>query len=142
MISVVGSILLLAPAVVMDVRKKRLPLVFLAVFGAAGIVVNLCFENLKWPDIAAGVAVGGLFLLISKITREQIAYGDGVLVGSLGAWIGGGLLSGAVLIGLLSGGAFGLFLILIRKRSRKHRLPFAPFLSFGCGIMLILNFFS
>lgn len=140
MIPVIGSALLLTPAVILDVREKRLPTVFLLLFGAVGVIVSLISKSLEWPEVLIGIAIGGLFLVLSKITREQIAYGDGVLIAALGAWIGGAVLSGAVLIGLLSGGIFGVALILIRRKSRKYRLPFAPFLAFGAAVMLFFSY--
>ena len=130
-VSAAGSVSLLAPSVVLDVRKKTLPVWLLAGFGVFGLVVQLAILRTSVLLTLTGLLPGVILLVAAALTKEKIGYGDGALSCALGAWIGGPKAAGAVLSGLILGGLFGTALIVFRKKSSAHRIPFAPFLLVG-----------
>ena len=80
---------------------------------------------------AGGAGVGILFLLVSKVTREGFGYGDSWAILALGIYLGlWGVLD--VLVGTFCFLAVAALVCLTAKKmSRKHTIPFIPFLAAG-----------
>ncbi len=113
---------------VMDIRTKRLNLLFLLSGAAFVIAGGFCGRNIHPVFLAAGGAVGIIFLLISRFTEESFGYGDSILIlitgGFLGFWNILTLLTAAFLMASM----FSAFMLIKKKFSRKSAFPFVPFL--------------
>lgn len=114
---------------VMDIKWKKLPFTFLlsgALLAAAGY---LCEREIPLMLLAAGGAVGIIFLIISKATGESFGYGDSILILFMGSFLGlWDILS--VLLGAFSMAAvFSAFMMVKRGFHRKSSFPFVPFLA-------------
>lgn len=131
---------LMIPCVVTDIRKQTLPLPYLIAVGLLGIPVSIFVEGAQWWSVAGGVAVGGAILLVGAMSRQGISYGDGWMVAAFGAWLGLMTTLSVLLLGLVLAGLFGV-VCLIRRKGRKHRLPFAPFFALGCLLAAVFSFF-
>lgn len=83
--------------------------------------------------ICAGIGVGVLFLLASKVTEEAIGYGDSVANPDswryLGFW---------KVVGVLAAAFFtsGVYSVILAFRGRVKTMPFFPFLTLGYILML------
>ena len=126
----VGLVLLLLCAVV-DGRTHQIPVWLLVAGSLSGGFWFLYRGMEQWYLYLAGAVVGALFLLLGKITREAIGYGDGWILCNLGAFLGIGRFLEVLAISwiLLAGVAM---VCMVRKRwSRKASLPLVPFLTVG-----------
>ena len=85
LIGILGLTLLLAPCVVLDVRKKKLPVIWLLLFLPVSFAVNLLVQRVSLWAMIFGVLYGGLFLCISLAAKGSIGFGDGIMIGSAGA---------------------------------------------------------
>ncbi len=122
---------------VIDVRRRCLPTVLLAVCGLAVICYRLFICRLDLWLVFGGVLTGACFLLLSRVTKEGVGYADSLLILILGIYLGLWRL-----LELLSAAFFLLFLAAVpllafKKMSRKYRLPFLPFLTGGCLILFL-----
>lgn len=81
----------------------------------------------------AGMAGGGLLLLIRWGSRGGLGGGDVKLGIVLGIWLGFRHLAAALFLSFLSGAFVGL-LLLLRSRTMQLRIPFGPFLSLGAWL--------
>jgi len=100
-----------------------------------GVAASVLTERVSWIDSLIGVAVGGgLFLAIILASRGGMGGGDMKLGAMLGAFLGWkvGLL--AILLGVLAGGAFALYLLFAGRKGRKEAIPFGPFLALGGAV--------
>ena len=109
---------------VLDIRTKQIPVGYLLV-GTAGSVLYQAFAGkLVWHLWVLGMATGGIFLILSKCTKESIGYGDSWMILNLGMFLGVWklliLLGMAFLCSSVTAGT-GL---LTRKWNRKSRVPF------------------
>lgn len=86
--SQVGCLLYLGGLSVMDIRSKRLPIWMLAVGGILAIGFQLFWRGMPVSLIVAGGATGIVFLAVSKVTEEAFGYGDSILIGVLGVYLG------------------------------------------------------
>ncbi|HLG22700.1 MAG TPA: prepilin peptidase [Candidatus Manganitrophaceae bacterium] len=99
-----------------------------------------------------GLFLGGaLFYLVAVLSvavlkKDGMGGGDIKLIAMIGAFLGWRGMLLTIFLGALAGSLVGLFLVLIRGRSRAEPIPFGPFLSLGAMIALfwggiILNWY-
>ena len=116
---------------VIDIHFRRIPADILVMASIAA----LAYQGItRQPDLwmaAGGAGVGILFLLVSKVTREGFGYGDSWAILALGIYLGlWGVLD--VLVGTFCFLAVAALVCLTAKKmSRKHTIPFIPFLAAG-----------
>lgn len=126
---------------VMDIRWKKIHLLFLLagfLFVPAG---SLCGRNTSWILFAAGGAAGLLFLLLSRITRESLGYGDSILILTAGCFIGFWNLMYMLVAAFSMSAIFSVIMMSAGKFSRKSSFPFVPFLTAAyIGGMLIAGY--
>ena len=114
---------------VMDIRWKKLSLMILlsgTVPLAAGFLSD---REIHIILLAAGAAVGVIFLIISRVTEDSFGYGDSILImimgGFLGFWNILSLLTAAFSMAAL----FSIFMLIRKRFHRKSAFPFVPFLT-------------
>ena len=116
---------------VIDIHFRRIPVDILVMASIAALVYQGITRQADLWMAAGGAGVGILFLLVSKVTREGFGYGDSGAILALGIYLGlWGVLD--VLAGtfcLLA--AASLICLTAKKMSRKHTIPFIPFLAAG-----------
>lgn len=96
--------------------------------------------NLPLADrIIAAVAGGGIFLLISTLTKGGIGGGDVKLVFVLGLWLGTKNLLDVVLAASILGGIAAALLILSKQKNRKSYFAYGPYFTFATVISLALS---
>lgn len=119
-----------------DFLHRKIPLWLLLGSCAGAVLYQVCFRALDFYLIAGGAAVGILFLAVSKMTGEGFGYGDSIGIFVLGLFLGlwntievlcfafFGLMAGAV------------WVLAVKKMSRKAAVPFYPFLTLGYALWL------
>lgn len=119
----------LAVLAIIDIRKRKLNLLILTagfLFIPAGV---LCGGRTPVVYLAAGAAVGVIFLGVSRVTKQAFGYGDSILIiiigGFLGFWDILSLLGGAFTLAAV----FSLILLIKSRFHRKDSFPFVPFLA-------------
>lgn len=120
-----------------DIRKRTISFQVLMI--AVGIILIMLFvqDNLLVWDNMIGIGIGCILLALSKITRGQIGFGDGLLFCVTGLGIGGWnnflLLSYSLCLAFVYASV-----IWIRKWTNKYKtIPFVPFVFFGyIGVLL------
>lgn len=108
-----------------------------------GVLVSTLWTPVGWQSAVLGVVLGGgLFLFIAVLSvvvlgREGMGGGDIKLIAMIGAFLGWQAVLVTIFLGAALGAFVGLFLMLIRQKSRRDPLPFGPFLALGAlGTML------
>ena len=121
-----------------DWRKKEIPLLCLLLMTVVvGIFSIACPEKLLWSRVGGG-ALGALFFLISKVTKEAIGYGDSLLILILGVHLGLSLVLQMLLLASLPAGVVSLFVLLKKRWNKSATIPFVPFLLVGyLGVMFL-----
>lgn len=94
---------------------------------------------------------GGLFYLVAVLSiallkKEGMGGGDIKLIAMIGAFLGWKGMLLTIFLAALAGSVSGLFLVLVRGRSRAEPIPFGPFLALGAMVSLfwgpeILNWY-
>lgn len=125
---------------VYDYKYYKLP-VWLLSFGMAGGVIGIAYgyfaEGMPLFEVLSCIFPGIVSLILSYITREQIGYGDGVLLLAIGGCLGLEKTVWIVFAGLLGSFLISVFLIIFQKAEKGRRLPFVPFLCVGTVLVMI-----
>lgn len=141
-ISQAGCLLYLSGLSVMDIRNRRLPVWLLALGGVLAAVFQFFWKEVPMLLVVAGGSVGLVFLAVSKVTDEDFGYGDSILIGIMGIYLGFWNLLALLTVTFLLASAAAMA-VLVKKRFRKKTLlPFVPFLGIGYAVILMLGGFS
>ncbi|MEJ6950059.1 prepilin peptidase [Natronospora cellulosivora (SeqCode)] len=106
-----------------------------------GIIISLIlaifFNHISFLSSLYGIIIpGGLLLIIALIYGKGLGMGDVKLIAMIGGVLGWQHSLFAIFIGSLIGSILGLTLMVTGVMSRKTRIPFGPFISFGAIISI------
>ena len=102
-------------------------------------ILHLVLRDIDIINVALGLAVGVIILLISKVTKEKIGEGDAWIVCAIGLAEGGLFLLPTLLWGLLLFNISGGVLVIFKRIKINSYLPLAPFLLVGNTITVVLS---
>ncbi len=127
---VLTGFMLLAAGIV-DFVKKEISIGFIMAIAAVCVTGALSNRSATLMDAVSGMIIGILTLAISKLTREQIGRGDGIVIMAVGALIGirGCFIMVCYAMMLMAFVSVGL--ILFKKAGRYAKIPFLPALFAG-----------
>ena len=123
-----------------DLKRRRIALPCLLVFGLVGAVVQLYCRDMTFFSVGLGMAVGIGMLLLSLLTKGSIGMGDGLVFCVTGIYLGGARNLELLFTSLLYAALFSLFLLAKGRgavRKRKKEIPFLPFVFLGYGTILL-----
>jgi len=81
-------------------------------------------------DSLIGMLIGGgLFLLISAVSRGGMGGGDIKLMAALGLWFGWKMLLLLIFVAFIVGALVSAVLLFLRKKGKKDGIPFGPFIA-------------
>ncbi|MDD2978891.1 MAG: A24 family peptidase [Hespellia sp.] len=123
---------------ILDIRYRQVPLWFLLTGGVFVVLSALVESPENTGLMIAGGVVGGIFLFISKITREAFGYGDSILIVILGAFLGMWNMFYLLILAFSLSGIFAICGMMLRKFARRTAFPFIPFLTLAyLGVILL-----
>ena len=105
--------------------------------GMAGILCTLVGTYGRSTEVWLALLPGAMALLLAYITREQIGYGDGVLLLIMGGCLGSYKVIVALLVAIAGSGVVSMLLLICRKAERSSRIPFVPFLCMGSFVTML-----
>lgn len=130
----------LAICSVEDIKRKQLKLWVILTFGIVGMIIHLLTFQTSIMEIAGGILIGLIVMLISILTKESIGMGDALLLMVTGMYLGAKQNILMLFIGIFLSGLFALVLMFTRKKQRKDEMPFVPFLFAGYLFQLFLEY--
>ena len=134
-IEIILLLWLLAMSII-DIRKGSFSgkyLFFALVFFSVAI-------NLKdWKSVVSGGAAGSVFLIASNVTQGAIGLGDGYILTICGIVMGLYQVMVLIIFALCLVSAFGILLWVHKKAGRHTKIPFAPFICAGYGVIFICS---
>ena len=136
-LEIIIAISLLGLAVV-DIFRKRISLVMAVLLIVTAIGVVIFTHSFDVVLTLGGAGVGLVFILVSKVTKEGIGYGDSLLILALGINLGFWKVMVLIMIAFFLSALFAVFVAIIRKKGRKATFPFVPFIAFSYVVMMFL----
>ena len=92
------------------------------------------FEGM-WRKCVYGALPGLFFLFLSRVTKEQLGYGDDLLILIAGISLGIWKITGILLLAFA--GTFIRAVYLFSKGTRKAHIAFLPFLLAGMAVVML-----
>lgn len=110
-----------------DLKYKEIPLWFVIVGGIGGIV--FCILEGRVPtEVVLACIPGALALVFSKLTKEVMGYGDGIVFLVMGIYLSLERLLAIGMLAFLIAGVVALVLLVVFRKKGNYRIPFLPFL--------------
>lgn len=110
-------------------RKVSRSMLVLGSVLAAGYCLLFCKEHMLLN--LGGLLVGLLFVVISKVTREGLGYGDSWILCALGLYLGMWNLLELLLIAWIGVAVAAMAILGMGKYRRGASLPMVPFIAAG-----------
>lgn len=116
-----------------DIRWKRIPTLWVAAFGMLAVIYFAVGNDVNAACIIC-ILPGMLLLFLAFLTGEQIGIGDGMTALAVGLYIGGGLCTVMVCLGIVMTGIFSLYRLL---RGNREPVPLIPFFLAAMEVIVI-----
>lgn len=120
-----------------DYKTNMLGLIPLMFFMGMGIGIRVIAGTFSLSSFLTGTMVGIVCLMIGAVTSESLGMGDGLLFLGTGMFLN--FESNFVLFcgALLLAGGFSGICLLLKKKSRKDRIPMVPFVLAAYVVFLL-----
>lgn len=116
---------------VMDCKIRKVPRDVLLACMAGSVIYQVVTRDVEWRLSVAGGLVGAGFLIMSRLTREAIGYGDSLAILILGIYLGIWSLLVVLVTSFFILAVIALICLVIRDKKRNLAFPFYPFLTMG-----------
>lgn len=134
------------PLAFIDAAVRRLPdvLTGAAFVGTALLLLAAAAASGNWDVLAraaaGGIALAGFYLVLAVISPSGMGMGDVKAAAGLGvmlAWRGWTALIAGGSAGFLFAAVYGMALLISGRVTRKHQIPFGPFMIAGAFLVVL-----
>lgn len=110
-----------------DIRYKEIPIIVTIIGGIVGVICSIVQQRVPIELLCATIP-GLVSLVLGKVTRQAIGYGDGFLLCAMGMYVSCEVLLSILMNACILAGVVALALLVFRRKRGKDQLPFVPFL--------------
>lgn len=128
-------IIILGVICVFDIKRKKIPVYMLIILAAAGIISNFTVGEFDIEKRIIAMLPGMILLIVSMITKQQIGYGDGLIILIMGLYIDIDDILSIVLSSFLLSSIAAIILMTVFKKKKNFEMAFSPFLLIGYGLV-------
>lgn len=128
-------IIILGVICVFDIKRKKIPVYMLIILAAAGIISNFTVGEFDIEKRIIAMLPGTILLIVSMITKQQIGYGDGMIILIMGLYIDIDDILSIVLSSFLLSSIAAIILMTVFKKKKNFEMAFSPFLLIGYGLV-------
>ena len=118
---------------IVDIRRKELGGGGIFIFFLLGVFLSLVDGSWRDWTVLFRFVPGVVSLVLSRVSREAIGYGDGLVLCSLAAYGTLTVIGETLCVALLCIGMTGLIAFVLFRKGPKTEIPFVPFLFLGYG---------
>lgn len=133
MIETIELVILLGVISIIDVATQKIPIVVLLFMAGVGVVCTV-MEQKAVSSVAIALIPGIVLLAVAFLTKQQIGYGDAVVIILMGLFVTADIICSALVMGLSIAGVLSVIMIAFRKSNLKKQIAFTPFLLLGYGL--------
>ena len=137
MISFLIEIIAMTIATIQDIRRKEISVGLVVAAGVVSFItciVSIGRGAFSIEETLLSLIPGALLLLIAFISRNNMGYGDGLLILAVGPSVGFEKCMLGLCIAFFISGIASIALIVIKRPAKGYAIPFIPFLTLGLGV--------
>lgn len=120
-----------------DLRKKEVNISLCISVALVGLIYETFISKTDILSIILGILPGIFLMLTSIVTNEEIGKGDAAILSTIGIFLGLKKTILVLIYALFSTIIIGGILLLIRKKNKKYKIPFVPFILFSYIVICI-----
>lgn len=121
-----------------DVNHQIIPDKIIVFGFAVGIIMLMIIKPLSFKSSLMGLLLGGgMMALLAAVSPGGMGGGDIKLMAFVGMMVGFEKTLLALFLAFMLGGIFSIILVLLKIKSRKDYIPFAPFIGIAAFLALI-----
>ena len=132
------AIVLLVLVTITDFEQYVIFDFMLLPLAAAGVCYTLHMQLPITEHFASALCGGGLFFLLTVLTKGSIGGGDIKLIAALGLWLGIRHLITVIAYGFIAGGIAALFLLVTKQKQRNSYFAYGPYFALS-GIATLMG---
>lgn len=123
---------------VVDLRWKMLPTWLILVPAAGGFC---CVSIVNWGKMQwlLWIASSASVLMFCRISRQALGYGDGMIWGVTGLYLGIEKNIKLWIIAFFLAFCFSIIALMLKKVDQKTTVPFLPFLAMSHSFLLVIG---
>ena len=114
-----------------DLRKKEVNISLCISVALVGLIYEIFISKTDILSIILGILPGIFLMLTSIVTNEEIGKGDAAILSTIGIFLGLKKTILVLIYALFSTIIIGGILLLIRKKNKKYKIQFVPFILFS-----------
>ena len=122
-----------------DLEKHKVSIITVVIAGVIGVILQFGIIQENGLEILGGILIGIVLLLLAKITREKIGYGDGWIFVVTGIYLGFHSNMYLLLLSLFLASLVSICLLVFKKVNRKTELPFVSFILPGYLLLFVIT---
>ncbi|WP_455721519.1 prepilin peptidase [Agathobacter sp.] len=126
-------VILLGIISIIDTATQKIPVVVLIFMAGVGIVCAVT-DGKALSSVAIAVIPGIVLFAAAFMTKQQIGYGDAVVIILMGLFVTADVICSALIMGLSIAGVISVLMIAFKKSDLKKQIAFTPFLLLGYGL--------
>lgn len=122
-----------------DLYNRTIPLKLLIFSLIVGfLMIGIFYKTNTFLNcILGGVAAFLVMYLLILISKKQVGGGDLALMTVTGFFAGINIFFSILFVSIILTGMYSLFLVLMKKGSKRTEIPFAPFILLGTVILVL-----
>ena len=122
-----------------DLQKHKVSMITVMIAGILGVIFQFGIIQENGLEILGGILIGIVLLLLAKITREKIGYGDGWIFVVTGIYLGFHSNMYLLLLSLFLASLVSICLLVFKKVNKKTELPFVSFVLPGYLLLFVIT---
>lgn len=141
-ITILVTLSVLIYIAIRDIREKTIPVSFVVIVTVFGLInqgMSSCSTGAFGFEVLGLIIGTCLLLLVSKLTKEQLGYGDGLVFMMMSALASWELAATAFVLAFLFSGVVGLVLIAVNRKRRGQTMPFVPFITVAYMLLVFVR---
>lgn len=120
-----------------DWKRHEVYLFVPGIVTVLGLVLHILNQAQPVTELMAGAGLGVVLLFVAWITRESVGVGDAVIFMMTGCFMGFWNNLCLMLGAFCLAGVAALFLLVLKKKTRKERIPMIPYILVSYVVMLL-----
>lgn len=123
-----------------DIKTMEIPDLYSFLILLSGILSIKTMPGLTIAERIAGMgSVSGFMILMTLLVPGSFGGGDMKLVAASGLLLGWKKSLAAFFLAVLTGGCYGIFLLISGRKRRKEHFAFGPFLCLGMAVSVCMG---